>query len=59
MSAMRENAAGVTFYRAIPTCRAPMRADPSVFGTLPVARFSILRGAQSGLVLRLVCIRTH
>jgi len=39
MSAMRENAAGVTFYRAIPTCRAPMRADPSVFGTLPSRGF--------------------
>lgn len=29
----------VTFYRAIPGCRPPMRADSSVFGTLPSRGF--------------------
>lgn len=40
----------VTFYRAIPGCRAPMRADTSVFGTLPSRGFQYceaLRTASS------------
>jgi hypothetical protein len=40
----------VTFYRAIPECRPPMRADTSVFGTLPSRGFQYceaLRTASS------------
>ncbi len=40
----------VTFYGAIPGCRAPMRADPSVLGTLPSRGFQYceaLRAASS------------
>lgn len=40
----------VTFYGAIPGCRAPMRADPSVLGTLPARGFQYceaLRTASS------------
>lgn len=29
----------VQFYRAVPTCKMPLRADPSALGTLPVAAF--------------------
>lgn len=29
----------VRFYRAVPQCRAPMRADPSALGTLPARGF--------------------
>jgi hypothetical protein len=29
----------VTFYRAVPGCREPMRADPSVLGTVPSRAF--------------------
>lgn len=35
----RANRPVVTFYRAIPGCRPPMRADTSVFGTLPSRGF--------------------
>lgn len=40
----------VTFYGAVPGCRAPMRADPSVLGTLPTRGFQYceaLRAASS------------
>jgi hypothetical protein len=40
----------VTFYGAVPGCRAPMRADPSVLGTLPSRGFQYceaLRAASS------------
>jgi len=40
----------VTFYTAIPGCRPPMRADPSVLGTLPARGFQYceaLRAASS------------
>ena len=40
----------VTFYRAIPQCRAPIRADTSVLGTLPARGFQhceALRSASS------------
>jgi Family of unknown function (DUF6065) len=40
----------VTFYRAVPGCRAPMRADASVLGTLPSRGFQYceaLRAASS------------
>ena len=40
----------VTFYRAVPGARAPMRADPSVLGTLPSRGFQYceaLRAASS------------
>ncbi len=40
----------ITFYRAIPGCRAPMRADPSVIGTVPSRAFQYceaLRAASS------------
>jgi hypothetical protein len=39
MNARNQAAPAVTFYRAIPGCRAPMRADPSVLGTLPSRGF--------------------
>ena len=39
MSVGSQTPAAVTFYRAIPSCRAPLRADPSVFGTLPTRGF--------------------
>jgi len=32
-------ASAVTFYRAVPGCRTPMRADPSVLGTVPTRAF--------------------
>jgi len=31
--------AAVTFYRAVPGCRTPVRADPSVLGTVPSRAF--------------------
>jgi hypothetical protein len=40
----------VTFYTAVPGCRAPIRADPSVLGTLPSRGFQYceaLRAASS------------
>ncbi len=40
----------VTFYTAVPGCRPPMRADPSVLGTLPTRGFQYceaLRAASS------------
>lgn len=40
----------VTFYGAVPGCRRPMRADPSVLGTLPTRGFQYcdaLRAASS------------
>jgi len=39
MNSKHEPAAAVTFYSAIPDCRAPMRADPSGLGTLPSRGF--------------------
>ena len=39
MNETRQPAPAVTFYGAIPGCRAPMRADPSVLGTLPSRGF--------------------
>lgn len=50
MNAKTQPAAAVTFYSAIPDCRAPMRADPSVLGTLPSRGFQYceaLRAASS------------
>jgi hypothetical protein len=47
---MSQKATGVTFYRAIPNCRVPLRADASVFGTLPARGFQYceaLRAASS------------
>lgn len=40
----------VTFYRAVPDCRLPMRADPAALGTLPTRGFQYceaLRTASS------------
>jgi hypothetical protein len=37
----------VTFYRAVPRCRAPMRADPSVLGTLPSRGFQYCESLRS------------
>jgi hypothetical protein len=39
MNATNQPVPAVTFYTAIPGCRAPMRADPSVLGTLPARGF--------------------
>jgi hypothetical protein len=50
MNATRQPNPVVTFYRAIPGCRAPMRADTSVLGTLPARGFQhceALRSASS------------
>jgi hypothetical protein len=50
MNAKTQAAAAVTFYAAIPDCRAPIRADPSVLGTLPARGFQYceaLRAASS------------
>ena len=50
MNAIGQPAPAVTFYTAIPGCRAPMRADPSVLGTLPARGFQYceaLRAASS------------
>ncbi|MDH4324845.1 MAG: DUF6065 family protein [Betaproteobacteria bacterium] len=50
MSSMTHPTAAVTFYTAIPGCRAPIRADPSVLGTLPARGFQYceaLRAASS------------
>jgi hypothetical protein len=37
----------VTFYRAIPGCRAPLRADASVLGTLPSRGFQYCEALRS------------
>lgn len=50
MTEARQPIPVVTFYGAIPGCRAPMRADPSVLGTLPARGFQYceaLRAASS------------
>jgi hypothetical protein len=50
MNTTRQPTAAVTFYCAIPDCRAPMRADPSALGTLPTRGFQYceaLRAASS------------
>lgn len=50
MTETRQPKPVVTFYRAIPGCRAPMRADSSVLGTLPARGFQhceALRSAAS------------
>ena len=50
MNEARQPKPVVTFYRAIPGCRAPMRADTSVLGTLPARGFQhceALRSASS------------
>ncbi len=50
MNATDQPAPAVTFYTAVPGCRAPMRADPSVLGTLPTRGFQYceaLRAASS------------
>jgi len=50
MNAIGQRTPAVTFYTAIPGCRTPMRADPSVLGTLPSRGFQYceaLRAASS------------
>jgi Family of unknown function (DUF6065) len=50
MNETGQPAPAVTFYKAIPGCRTPMRADPSVLGTLPARGFQYceaLRTASS------------
>jgi hypothetical protein len=50
MSQAPQPSPAVTFYRAIPGCRAPIRADSSVLGTLPSRGFQYceaLRAASS------------
>jgi len=37
----------VTFYRAVPGCRAPMPADPSVLGTVPARAFQYCEALRS------------
>jgi hypothetical protein len=39
MNATDQRAPAITFYTAIPGCRSPIRADPSVLGTLPARGF--------------------
>ena len=50
MTQARQPNPAVTFYGAIPQCRAPMRADPAGLGTLPARGFQYceaLRAASS------------
>src|SRR5215210_1880558 len=50
MSQTHQPNPAVTFYRAVPGCRAPIRADASVLGTLPSRGFQYceaLRAASS------------
>ena len=50
MNAIDQRAPAITFYTAIPGCRSPIRADPSVLGTLPARGFQYceaLRAASS------------
>ena len=50
MNTIAQQAPAVTFHTAIPGCRAPMRADASVLGTLPARGFQYcepLRTASS------------
>ena len=50
MSQTPQPGPAVTFYRAVPECRAPIRADASVLGTLPSRGFQYceaLRAASS------------
>ena len=50
MNSVREQTPAVTFYTAVPGCRTPIRADPSVLGTLPARGFQYceaLRAASS------------
>ncbi|MEX2240772.1 MAG: hypothetical protein WD775_08770 [Burkholderiales bacterium] len=50
MNATDQPPVTVTFYTAVPGCRPPMRADPSVLGTLPARGFQYceaLRAASS------------
>ena len=50
MNATGQPAPRMTFYTAIPGCRTPIRADPSVLGTLPARGFQYceaLRAASS------------
>jgi uncharacterized protein DUF6065 len=50
MSETRQPSPVVTFYQAVPGCRAPIRADSSVLGTLPSRGFQYceaLRAASS------------
>jgi hypothetical protein len=50
MSQTHQPNPAVTFYRAVPDCRAPIRADASVLGTLPSRGFQYceaLRAASS------------
>ena len=50
MNSTHQPVPAVTFYTAIPGCRTPMRADPSVLGTLPARGFQYceaLRAASS------------
>ena len=37
----------LTFYRAIPQCRAPIRADPAALGTLPARGFQYCEALRS------------
>ncbi len=47
MDAKSRTAPKVTFYSAIPGCRAPMRADASVLGTLPARGFQYCESLRS------------
>jgi hypothetical protein len=47
MDETRQPAPTVTFYGAIPGCRAPIRADATVLGTLPVRGFQYCEALRS------------
>jgi|SRR5688572_7272910 len=47
MSETRQPSPAVTFYAAIPGCRAPVRADASVLGTLPSRGFQYCEALRS------------
>jgi hypothetical protein len=47
MTAIDRPAPAVTFYAAVPGCRTPMRADPSVLGTMPARGFQYCEALRS------------
>jgi hypothetical protein len=47
MNETRQPSPAVTFYGAVPGCRAPMRADTSVLGTLPSRGFQYCEALRS------------
>lgn len=47
MNSAEQGEAALTFYRAIPDCRAPIRADAAALGTLPARGFQYCEALRS------------